>query len=64
MMVKSKMIWQIVKLHVNIKNSFKHKIKMKWPLDDATNLKENTKNQKELLTLVVPNLKIKNDKVL
>ena len=25
---------------------------MKWPLDDATNLKENTKNQKELLTLV------------
>ena len=34
---------------------------MKWPLDDATNLKENTKNQKELLTLVVPNLKIKND---
>ena len=35
---------------------------MKWPLDDATNLKENTKNQKELLTLVDLNLKNENDK--
>ena len=52
MMVRSKLLWQVVKLHASIKNSLKQKIKMKWPLDDATNKyqRKQKESKEELLT--------------